>query len=311
MDWNAIVVQCERELEDGGINSVRQQVHRLISMGILYRAMNDAVAQQNLPMPSLTRLVLEDFFLDVQSLRIRRLADSNWNAEGKAKPESKWVHSLANVLTTLANHHGLISRKALCDHRGYSLDPGKYREEWLSQFGGDKPIVGASPELVAEFHASFDLLCEKTPATRSPTDVLPRSLFESLRADLDGCSQKFKYWADKYAAHAATTSSRAERRVAGGGHAEVSFKVTHGELWECYAFVATLTNWVSAYLLNGSYMIWEDSLPLPKWYGLAEGQLPPSDLNHTVSLYKKYVEEVTSRTIPLSTWPVRRLRSFD
>jgi hypothetical protein len=168
--------------------SVSHQISHLLWNDTIFRAFNEARRLSiekndngvglNGPVINL----LDEGFVALQIMAIRRLTDSNFYDPNKA------VISLLRVINDIKDNLNLFTRENYICYNGTQFDGLTHQKDNINWFHWDRK------------HNNFDRLSGTSPETRSRQDKLDKKFLSFLRSELKACSD-LRTYANKFIAH--------------------------------------------------------------------------------------------------------------
>jgi hypothetical protein len=236
-------------------HSIWRQITALLWDDVLFRTVND-LRREALERPSedvgFNGAVLRLFdagFVTTQVTAIRRLTDR------QPRDPTKGVISLRRLVAEIKACRQLITRELYVAYDGLPYDPGPVRDAWIKAKAAAGtlngvawlPTTGPSAWDTSEMvHENFDKLSKRGPDARSRSDLIASEWFDWLDSRLDVCDDIRKY-TDKFVAHAAEPSSRAELTQAQTGVTLDRLRLCQRAIYQVAAFVYGPLLWEGAY----------------------------------------------------------------
>lgn len=160
--------------------------------------------------------IVENFinrgYFQLQAASIRRMVDKSYGLRGK-----RGVYSLTALLEEIKSFQNELTREKFFELKGIPYDDApinKLREEYFCIHAqSERPHAFFVPaeldvDRIHETHHIFDRLSGKDIRSRSPKNIIQRTVFEKIEAKLSICAPIVGF-VDKFIAHCATPESRA------------------------------------------------------------------------------------------------------
>jgi hypothetical protein len=284
-----------RELSGDPEHSVYRQITSMLWNDRVFRTVNDArrLAHERGGRSSALNSPIARFidqgYVATQALAIRRLTETN-----TSKKPDRQVISLRMLVEDIAAHRGMITREMYVCHDGLPFDYGPARERFYRDiaakeagWSGFLPTHGPEAyDTSVMAHAEFDRLSGVSPDARARADLIHPSVFDRLRAHIDGSGHAaFKTFADKYIAHAGDERSRLL-----ADEAKKTF--TFDRLAACQRAICEVADFIYGPIL---YYGAHGLLPTPQFNqfeGLDQPWCDPQDLDALDAFWDRHTEQV-------------------
>ena len=232
-------------------HAVHRQVTHMLWNDAVFRTFNEARRltierkSQNHGFNGPLIRLLDEGFVAIQAMSIRRLTDRNFRDPEKA------VISLVRVIDDIGENIGLITRENYLCHDGTPYGEPDSMQDAVAWMHWKKK------------QANFDKLSETAQDKRERSDKMQKSVVQRLDKELKACGSVRKY-VNKFIAHASDPETNPELT-------EEEKKITLDKLDDCYRAIVRVGSFLGAvFLYEHSF----GDVPTPQYDQLKNIDLP-------------------------------------